>query len=918
MNTRTILTGLVSLGVIVGGIAVFESCSINRQTISFTDQVKPILNQKCMRCHGGVRQLGDFSLLFREEALATTESGGIGIIPGNHKKSELYKRIVHTDPELRMPLEGDPLSEEEIKILTQWIDEGAQWEEHWSYTPLEAPGVEASIDKFIQKGLKDAGLSPNGPAQPAILARRAALDLTGLPPEASVVEQYLESPSLEKYEAYVDQLLASPHFGERWAAMWLDLARYADSKGYEKDAPRSIWKYRDWVIHAFNNDLPFDEFTIQQLAGDQLMNPSKEQLIATGFQRNSMTNTEGGTDDEEFRVAAVIDRVNTAMEVWQGTTIGCVQCHSHPYDPYLQEDYYKLYAYFNNSQDADQDNEFPQLELYQPADAANIDAIIKYIQELSPTTNVNKDDLLAIQIKQALFPRLIPQHVDDFQNVVMNWDGGMSNLSNNMKSAVGRRYFFQYNAIPLDRLKGIEVTYSAGGNESQIIIRKDQIDGEILGQVDVPSTSKIVNGKPSWYSSFKQLTIPINSEGKHNLIFELVNTTGNNPEGIVRIKELLLDYGQPLIQAWKASTDKLIQFRGRATMTSIMKPKPGALKRNTHVFERGNALMPGQEVQPGLPEWMPQPDPSIEEDRLQFAKWLVDPENPLTARVAVNRFWEQIFGTGIVETLEDFGSQGAKPTHPELLDYLAYSFIHEHDWSVKELLKSIVLSDTYQQSSMTNAEKQELDPYNQYLSRGPRFRLSAEQIRDQALAVSGLLNDSIGGKSVMPPQPDGIWQVVYSALEWKTNEQDRYRRGLYTYWKRTTPYPSMISFDSPSREFCVSRRIRTNTPLQALVTMNDPVYVEAAQELGDQMLQVGNGDLERSIEYGYYKALLKQPNTTTIEVLKELYEDARIALNTPQVISTSQKEERPGESFTQPMHVVANAILNLDAFFTKE
>jgi len=887
------------------------------EPISFNEQVRSILNDNCLACHGGVKQAGGFSLLFREEALDTTDSGVYAIIPGDHTNSEMYKRLVHHDPEMRMPLEADPLSKEEIDLIARWIDEGAGWELPWAYRPVEAPELpDASdnwaandIDRFVYRRLAETGLKPESSADPAVLLRRVSLDLTGLPPTIEELDAFLKDTEPGAYERAVDRLLASPRFGERWAAMWLDLARYADSKGYEKDAHRNIWRYRDWVIEAFNRDMPFDQFTIEQLAGDLLPNPSADQLIATAFHRNTMTNTEGGTDDEEFRVAAVIDRVNTTFEVWQATTISCVQCHSHPYDPIRMEEFYEVYAFFNNTVDSDNDADAPLLEAYEPAEADRVEAVIEYIQSLNPSIDMDQEALLSQKVEQALFPTLMVQDADDFENVVFYGREVVSNWSNAVKAGDGKRFFIKFEDIPARNLQGVTLQYRSDGPDSRFIVYAGKPDGKVLGAINPPST------KGRW----GEVYLPLQAmKGQGDIVFELLNRTGRVPEGALYLRSLTLKYqaGSSNLRL-AALRDSLRQLRRQADYTPVMQPKSEGMRRRTHVFERGNWLVHGQEVQPAVPGVFPPVEESGDPDRLRLARWLVSPDNPLTARVMVNRFWAELFGQGLVETLEDFGTQGERPSHPGLLDYLAWQFAHDYQWSVKELLRNIVLSATYRQSSRVSPEKQEQDPYNRLLARGPRFRLSAEQVRDQALAVSGLLRDSIGGPGVMPPQPDGVWQVVYNAQRWETKEEDRYRRGLYTYWKRTAPYPSMLAFDSPSREFCVSRRIRTNTPLQALVTLNDPVFLEAAKVLGERMEEEGGDGLEEQLRYGYRLATAQEPSEETLVTLRGLYQEAEQSLNAPRPETIAQTMTEEVAGIEEPMTLVASALLNLDVFLTK-
>jgi hypothetical protein len=740
---------------------IFSACK-KEEAISYNSHIRPILNKHCLSCHGGVRQQSELSFLTREEALQPAESGLYAIVPGQPEQSELLKRVKHKDPDYRMPPEGSGLEKTEIDLLRKWIAQGAKWEKHWAYVPpdtrLQAGQPDSDwerngIDFFVAKNLAKLQLSPSPEADKASLARRVSLDLIGLPPPSDILEKFIRDNSEDAYPELVDQLLASPHFGERWASMWLDLARYADSKGYQKDLLRpNIWRYRDWVIDALNQDMPFDQFTIEQLAGDLLKNPQENQILATSFHRNTMTNDEGGTDDEEFRVAAVIDRVNTTFEVWQATTISCVQCHGHPYDPIKQEEFYKIYAYFNNSADRDLGSDQPRKTLLSP------------------------------------------------------------------------------------------------------IQRKEK----------------------------KQLAQQLNQFEQHN---------------------------DTVSQAYKTTLSKWQSIQ--AASIPIMRDLSSDSSRTTHVFERGNWLVHGQVVQPDVPKSLNTVPDSFSKNRLGLAQWLVHKDNPLTARVMVNRFWEQLFGQGLVETLEDMGTQGIPPSNQELLDWLALEFMHNHKWSIKSLLKQIVLSATYRQDSKVNQTLLEKDPYNKYLARGPRIRLSAEQIRDQALAVSGLLNVEVGGPSVMPYQPEGVWNVIRHVGRWETSKEgNQHRRALYTFWRRVSPYPSMMAFDSPSRELCVSRRISTNTPLQALVTLNDPVYTEAAMALANRIQSEGGENLEDQLNYAYQLLMLHPPSKEKLTVLKSFYKKA--IDNYKELADANFVDAETAAWFN-----VANVLLNLDEFIMK-
>lgn len=810
-----------------GGILLGAGCA-RAPEVSFNDDIRPILNERCVACHGGIRRQGNLSLLFRQEAMAPAESGARAVVPFRPSESELLRRITHADPQERMPKDEPPLTTDEIQKLESWIKSGAPWEHHWAYVAPGRPPLppvsdrdwpREAWDSFVLARLEADGLAPAPEADCATLVRRVTLDLVGLAPIPEEVARVCSGEV--NYTAYVDTLLASPSFGERWAAMWLDLARYADSKGYEKDIGRTIWRYRDWVIQAFNRDLPFDQFTIEQLAGDLLPDPSEAQLIATAFSRNSMTNTEGGTDDEEFRIAAVIDRVNTTWEVWQGTAFSCVQCHGHPYDPFVHEEYYKFFAFFNSSADRDQDDEYPTLPLFEEEDEAVGQQLMAEIRAIEGEMIALMDtDSLAAQRQDWETRLLEPQVIGRVRGMLQN------------------------------EVKRVVATEERNRDEAQRWL----LDYVYAGLSDDPRLKALREQRASKRRELNSLN---------------------------------------------------------AIMTPIMQELP--YKRRTHVFERGSFLLKGEVVSAGMPASLPPMPEDAPRNRLGMAQWLVSPDNPLTARVTVNRFWEQLFGSGIVESLEDFGTQGSAPTHPDLLDYLAVSFIEDHAWSVKGLLRSLVLSATYRQSSHVTPEVLKRDPQNRLLARGPRFRLSAEQIRDQALFVSGLLSPKMYGPSVMPPQPEGLWNNPYDGRRWVASEgEDRYRRGLYTYWRRTVPYPSMATFDSPSREFCVSRRVRTNTPLQALVSLNDPAFLEAAQALAGRMHQA-----DKPIDEGYKRALGTAPSVETRAALQSLYDEALAHYtsapgNSETLLGTSQPADLAA------LAVVANAVLNLDQFVTKE
>lgn len=748
--------------------------------IEFNQEVRPILAKHCLSCHGPDEESRKAKLRLDTYEGATKEQDGIqALVPGKPDESELIYRVEADDPDEIMPPpeDGPALTFEEKKILRQWIQEGGNYLRHWSFqipTKSEKPGVKAknwpkhSIDYFVLAQLERAQLAPAKEANRYEWIRRVSLDLTGLPPTPEEANAFVADKSAKAHEKVIDRLLSDEAYGEHWARMWLDLARYADTKGYEKDRHRNIWPYRNWVIQALNKDMPFDQFTKEQLAGDLLPEPKQDQLIATAFHRNTMTNDEGGTDNEEFRVAAVKDRVDTTIQVWMGLTMGCAKCHSHKYDPITRDDYYSFYALFNQTEDADRPDDFPTLPLPTSEQIQKETALQKELDDLK----------LKLKATQEEKPK------KDLEKQISDKNKA---LSNHKKS---------YTKVPI--LKELQ--------DNKRRVTRDHIRGNFLDQG-------------------KELT-----------------------------------------------------------------PK---------VLDNFGALPTDQPL-----------------SRLGVAHWLMQPENPLTARVMVNRIWARIFGIGIVETEEDFGTQGTLPTHPELLDWLAVDF-RENNWSLKQLLRTITLSATYRQAANTTPEKLFADPNNRLFSRGPRFRLSAEAVRDQALAVSGLLSQKLGGPSVMPPQPDGIWKSTYNAGKWtNATGPDRFRRGLYTYWKRTSPYPAMITFDAGSGEVCQIRRIRTNTPLQALVTLNDEAYIEAAGGLAKRMHKIKGTPAEK-VEHGFRLVLTRPPSCEELSRLVQFYEtmqaDYKQDPDATKALLTSAKDPEGDPA----MISIANVLLNLDETLTK-
>jgi len=880
------------------------------ENIDYNSQVKPILNKHCISCHGGVKQSGGFSLLFESEAKGNTNSGKPAIIPVHPGDSEMIRRLTLDDPEERMPYEKDALSKEEIKILKSWIKQGAVWDTHWAYEPVEEtlgsgeydqnPGYSSwrknDLDEFVFNKLKEINLPPSEPADVNVLARRLSLDLIGLPVPDGAITLSADA-SAEEIETFIDELLQSAHYGEKWAGMWMDLARYSDTKGYERDDSRTIWKYRDWLISAFNEDKTYDQFLIEQIAGDMLPNATKDQMIATAFHRNTMTNDEGGTDNEEFRIAAVVDRVNTTWEVTMGTSFACVQCHSHPYDPFRHEDYYKFMAFFNNSRDEDTFDDYPVFREFE-----------------------QDDSLRFVELKSWLDTNAEPERVNEIVKFVTTWQPSINSLTsdnfNNSELADTKWLVFRNHGssrlknVNLDNKNTLIYRYRSALPGGKWEIHLDSVNGKLLKKIIVKDS------KRRW--TFDELRFEEVS-GTHDLFFTYSNPNLKNPNS----NGLWFDwfyfttdfpgrnkagYQTALKTFWDLIAAKSLQ-------TPIMMENPDNMHRETRIFDRGNWLSQGEKVESEVPAVMNQIPDGFNNDRLGLAYWLASTENPLTARTYVNRIWEQLFGHGIVETLEDFGTQGIPPTHQKLLDHLSWKFMHEFDWSTKELLKYIVSSATYQQSSVSTPEQLQVDPRNRYMSRGARIRLTGEQIRDQALVVSGLFNPKMYGPSVMPYQPDGIWNSPYSNKSWIQSEgEEQYRRAIYTYWKRTSPYPSMLIFDAMAREVCASRRISTNTPLQALVTLNDTVFIETSVHFARRMMNEP-GTIEDKIRYGYELMLMESISQPKLEILVDLYEN----LNKKDLMSNAAlgQTESKQDMLAKSMLVLANTMLNLDEFLMK-
>jgi mono/diheme cytochrome c family protein len=959
--TLLIATGMLTLTAVTSGA----------EPVSFDREIRPIFAQHCVACHGGVKQAGGLSFVYRDNVFAGGDSGAPAVVPGDVVASYLVERVTDADPDMRMPPadHGRALSDAEIDNLKRWIAEGAAWEQPWAFvapqkvTPphvINSDWPRGAIDHFILSRLEAAKLVPSPAADRAEWLRRVSFDLIGLPPTLSEIDDFANDSRADAFERAVDRLLASPHFGERWAAMWLDLARYADTTGYEKDPHRDIWPYRDWVIRAFNDDMPFDKFTVSQLAGDLLESASLDDRVATAFHRNTQTNTEGGTDDEEFRNSAVIDRANTTWQVWQATTFGCTQCHSHPYEAIRHEEYYQFIALFNNTRDADVDQDLPRLDVplsreddsRMQANLARQSQLRKGLHRLMlPLTEQSGAwrNLVVDQAKSTGNTVLRIQKNEDSQAPTeIRVEGAATMGSQFTIEAPLPADLRQLTAVRIDALlrnpesarklpelgfvvSHLKISLLTPGNdepqELEIAYAFSDEPEPVLDPEDSLKDNPMGWGSYSrqWYPQYGVFLLerPVSISPGSRIRIELaqkVGASGDIPLVLNRSTYAISDSDeweslQQSERFQKARRELADLKRERKQIASVSMPIVEELelerKRTTFVFERGLWLDKGAEVRPGVPATLAAHS-AERPNRLDMARWLVSNENPLTARVMVNRVWAELFGTGIVETVDNFGVSGTRPSHPELLDYLAVTFRDEYAWSIKCLLKEIVLSATYRQTARRNAANA-MDPDNRLLSHGPRERLSAEMVRDQALILSGKFSPKQFGPPVMPPQPEGIWRSVYNGAKWVTAKgEDRYRRAIYTFWKRTSGYPAMMTFDMPSREVCTGQRIATNTPLQALVTLNDEAFLELADGLAARMSREGGVSVSDQIAWAYHIATSDAPTQQTIDHLQNLYK---------KTLQEYKSKRSDNDEVNTPEHealvIVASTILNLDEALTK-
>jgi mono/diheme cytochrome c family protein len=1062
-GNRTIAAAFCAFGLVLAGLADMNADAQEQpaaRPVSFSRDILPILSNNCFACHGPDEKARESKFHFDTKEGAFLQKGVIE--PGKAADSLLIEMITHADPDQRMPPadSGKQLTVQQIDLLRRWIDEGAKWDTHWAYTlpvrpdppPAGGEWVRNPIDQFIAARLAREGLKPSPEADKETLLRRVTYDLTGLPPTPAEVDAFLADRAPDAYERRVDALLNSPRYGERMAMPWLDASRYADTHGYHIDSLRGMWPWRDWVINAFNRNLPFDQFTIEQLAGDLLPNATRDQKIASGFNRNHMINFEGGAIAEEYQVEYVVDRVEATSSAFMGLTMGCARCHTHKYDPITHKEFYQFFAFFNNVPERGLDgrtgNAAPLMLLPTPAQQKLLDELDAQIKARESAL---EDDIVAPLQKEwerEVSARAGPI-VTEGLTAHYELDGSFSDISGRYQH--GRTVTGEPTFDPGQIGRGVtfdgdtEVSFGTvgsfdfadrfslatwlrpRGNQPMTVFQKLDPDhnrrgyewvfddivlagiqrwaarltitltsDSPVGSIQIRSRERLRLG--DWY----HVALTYDGSGKASGLFLYVNgklfetdVVRNKLGGSIRaaaplrvgskalgkpyvgqiddlrlynrtlapeeIEQMAIHYTPRVILSGvigKRSKDQALEVREyflthtapaslqtahdelkalRAKKEALEKQIPSTMvmgemekPRETFVLARGDYRNQTEKVQPGVPAMLPPLPKDAPLNRLTLAKWLVDPGHPLTSRVAVNRFWQMYFGYGIVKTQEDFGVQGEPPVHPELLDWLATEFVRT-GWDVRALQRLIVMSATYRQSSKVTPALLEKDPENRLLARGPRVRLPAEMIRDTALAASGLLNGEIGGPSVLPYQPKGLWEEMafgegYSAQSYEQSHgEDLYRRALYTFWKRTVPPASLATFDAPDREKCTARRALTNTPLQALVLMNDPAFVEAARALAQRALLEGGKDERRRVEYAFRLATARKPSSKETGVLRQLLRGRRAEFRKDREaagkllgVGESSWDKRLDAAELAAYTTVASVILNLDETITKQ
>ncbi|HYO81812.1 MAG TPA: PSD1 and planctomycete cytochrome C domain-containing protein, partial [Bryobacteraceae bacterium] len=997
---------------IEAGAVGVSTATARAKAVNFTNDVEPIFRKSCFGCHSGTQPKSQLRL----DAAAGILRGGTGgavIAPGKSSESRLVARIEGKGGEQRMPLKGAPLPPAEIAVIRSWIDAGAELpkalsqtapviEKHWAYIKPVRPTVPQvkgqsslrnPIDAFVLAKLEAKGLSFSPPATRETLIRRLSLDLIGLPPKPDEVTAFLNDSRPDAVERLVDRLLASPHYGERWARHWLDMARYADTHGFEKDDRRTVWKFRDWVIDAFNRDMPYDQFTIEQIAGDMLPNATESQKIATGFHRNTMFNEEGGVDKDEAYFEVLVDRVNTTTTVWLGSTVGCAQCHNHKYDPLTHKEYYQMMAFFGKNSKKVEPNgtgfkyREPTLDLATADQASQRERIRKRIEEVEQTLKTHTPELAREQQRweEGLLKArrdwavLKPSKMRTEAGTVLTADQDSVIAATgenpqretytleapvNVRTLTGLRLeTFPDPSLPTGG-PGRDVYGHFGLTEVQVEVDNVPVrfkrivadDGRVLAKgtkqlwtIDASREEtrlprQLVLAPETPISIAKNAVIRVrlvqNSDLSGQTIgkFRLSLTSVSDPVLIVKLRPGLRTVleTQAERRTAKDATELATFFR---TVSPSLEPLRDELRERKNELEklgivtamvmeespdferpfdfvrtRGAFASKADKVYADVPAVMGGLPPSEMPNRLGLARWLASKDNPLTARVAVNRIWEHYFGRGIVETTEDFGTQGERPSHPELLDWLAVEFM-DQGWSLKALHKLIVLSNAYQQTSNVTPALLQTDPYNRLISRGARFRMEAEMVRDTGLAASGLLSAKVGGPSVFPPQPPGVWDIPYNDDKWEESRgEDKYRRGIYTFIRRTALYPAMMNFDAGSREACTVRRTRTNSPLAALTTLNDQAFFEMARALGERIVSEGGEDDSSRIRHAFRLVTARAPKPGELDRLLTWLskEKAYFNANTSEAASVGVRHE------LAPWTMLANVLLNLDEALTKE
>ncbi len=1033
-----------------GGFAE-EAAKTQRTPVDYNRQIRPILANNCLACHGfdSAERKANLRLDVRDSAVAAAESGEHAIVPGKPETSELISRINSTDDDLRMPPPETKkkLTDSEKALLKQWIAEGAKYQTHWAFTVPQRPALpevkdkawsRGEIDLFIAAKLDASDLKPSREAEKTTLIRRATLDLTGLPPTLAEVDVFLADQSPDAYERLVDRLLASPFHGERMAVDWLDASRFADTHGYHIDSGRDMTRWREYVIESFNRGLPWDQFTVEQLAGDLLpdtADPAENlrRKIASGFNRNNMINFEGGAIPQEYLNAYIVDRVNTTGTVFLGLTVGCTQCHDHKFDPLTQKDFYQLYAFFNtlpeNGLDGSKGNAAPFMKAPRPGQDQLLAAIGSRVADLEKRLASPLPEVDAAQAKwdvSALEEAKQAWQFCEVSEVISKGGATLKKLPDGSYLAEGKNpdketyevrlivrpelkqiTALRLEALPDDNLpmkgagrspngnivmSGVKIalrTNSKGEGEWLDLAIKaadadfSQKEYQIGGVLDAdpangwgiyPEVGKahqamFTLAEPLALDSPREIkvTLDFQSQFAHHQIgrFRLAVASAAKPQladvlpaevatALAAASDKRTDsqaaavkkyYREKVSTEFAALSEQLAKLKKQQedlekSVPTVMVMQDMEKPRETFVLVRGAYDKPGDKVTPNIPSFLPPLPEGATRNRLALAKWLIDPQHPLMSRVTVNRYWQMFFGTGLVKTSEDFGTQGDLPTHPELLDWLAVEFSgqagilpHPGTWDIKRLVRRMLTSSTYRQFSAVTPALTAKDPENRRLARGPRHRLQAEFIRDEALFLGGLLNRKIGGNSVSPYQPAGIWEELASRADgknWTAQEysqshgEDLYRRTMYTYWKRTAPPPSLMTFDAPDRETCTVRRARTNTPLQALVLMNDPTYVEASRKFAERIMKEGGDSLEERLKFAFRSALSRAPSAAELAVLRGIHDKQLARFKaTPDAakrllsVGESSRDESLDATELAAWSIVASALMNLDETLTK-